>query len=110
MVKLTRLLGFALLAGCPSDDVMHLADAPVPVDVAIDAPTCTAPTGAGTMHGGTVNTETWTAAASPHILPFDAAIYGVLTIEPCAVVRIASGATIPVRPGGKFLAAGTRGL
>ena len=60
------------------------------------------------MHGGSVMAdETWTAAASPHILPFDMSIYAKVTLEPCAVVRIAPRATVTVRVTGSLLGAGT---
>lgn len=72
--------------------------------------TCPAPTGSGTMHGGSVNNdETWTAAGSPHVLPYDTSIYAKLTLEPCAVVRIASDKTITVNAKGSIVANGISG-
>ena len=70
------------------------------------ASTCTPPVGAGTTHGSVSTPETWTEAGSPHILPFDTSIYSALTIEPCAVVRLASKATVTVNPGGSLVAQG----
>jgi hypothetical protein len=70
------------------------------------ASTCTPPVGAGTTHGSISAPETWTEAGSPHILPFDTSIYSSVTIEPCAVVRIAKKATVTVNPGGSFVAQG----
>ncbi len=103
------------LAACGDDGVMKLPDAPpapdAAVDAAIDAATCPPVTGAGTMHGGSVTAaETWTAAASPHILPFDTSIGAAVTIEPCAVVRIAGGKQVSVRAGGSIIAQGVAGL
>lgn len=72
--------------------------------------TCTTPTGAGTTHGTITAAQTWTAAASPHILPFDTNITVAVTIEPCAVVRIAAGKTITIRTGGALVAAGAFGF
>ena len=107
MRKVVLLLA---VAACSEDEKPGvLPDAPVPIDAAIDAaPACPPITGAGTMHGGSVTAaETWTAAASPHILPADMSINAEVTIEGCAVVRIAGGKTISVRTGGKITAAGT---
>jgi hypothetical protein len=70
------------------------------------ASTCTPPAGAGTTHGSVSSPETWTEAGSPHLLPFDTSIYSAVTIEPCAVVRIAKRATVTVNPGGSFVAQG----
>ena len=52
------------------------------------------------MHGGGSSSDsdqTWTADGSPHILPFDVTIYSTVTVEPCAEVLIAAGATVTVR-------------
>jgi hypothetical protein len=67
---------------------------------------CVEPTGAGTMHNSIMADETWTAAASPHVLPYDTTIYATVTLEPCAVVRIGAGKTITVSPG-RIVAKGT---
>lgn len=99
------------LAACGDDGVMTLPDAPPPPDAAIDAATCPPVTGAGTMHGGSVAAaQTWTAAASPHILPFDTSINAAVTIEPCAVVRIGGGKQISVAAGGSITTQGAAGL
>jgi hypothetical protein len=74
------------------------------------ATTCATPTTGPTSHGGSVNTETWTAAASPHVLPYDTTVYGTLTIEPCAEVQIAAAATVTVRGAGRIVAEGTPGM
>ena len=71
--------------------------------------TCVAPIGAGTNHGSINAVETWTEAGSPHIVRFDIGISAPVTIDPCAVVRIAKGATITVNPGGSLIAAGALG-
>jgi len=70
------------------------------------ASTCTPPVGPGTTHGSISAPETWTEAGSPHILPFDTSIYSSVTLEPCAVVRIARKATVTVNPGGSLVAQG----
>jgi len=88
------------LVGCGDDAVGKLPDAPPP-------PACAAVTGAGTMHVGTVATaETWTAADSPHLVPADLTVSATVTIEACAVVRIADDRSINVRAGGSLVAAG----
>ena len=73
---------------------------------------CVAPTGPGTTHGSVAPNmaETWTAAASPHVLPNDITISALVKIEPCAVVRIAAGKTITISPpNGALIAAGMPG-
>ena len=97
-------LGVVIVSfGCNGDSRV-LADAPrLP-----DAPSCEAATGAGTMHTGTIAmAETWTAAASPHLIPFDVTVSAVVTIEACAVVKLAGMRTITVREGGAINANGT---
>lgn len=52
---------------------------------------------AGTHHSGTIEApETWTAAASPHVVDSDLYVEAILTLEPGAVVLVADGATIAV--------------
>ena len=52
---------------------------------------------AGTHHSGTIGTpETWTAAASPHVVDSDLYIEAILTLQPGAAVLVADGATIAV--------------
>lgn len=67
---------------------------------------CTTPTGGPTEHGTNIANETWTAAASPHIVRFDSAVTGTLTIEPCAEVLIAPNITLQVVSTGKLVAEG----
>lgn len=59
---------------------------------------CAEPTGEGTEHQGAIDAdETWTAAASPHVVTFNVNVNSAtLTIEPCAVVRIRGGYSINV--------------
>lgn len=85
-------------SGVPSPVVEAGSDAPVAA--------CPKPTSGPTSHGGSVQTETWTAAASPHVLPYDTTIYGTLTIEPCAEVQLAGGSTITISATGKVIADG----
>ena len=52
---------------------------------------------AGTHHSGTISApETWTAAASPHVVDSDLYLEAILTLQPGAVVLVADGATIAV--------------
>lgn len=90
----------------PSSDVASV-DVGVDVeDAATEVSTgCPAPTGGPTTHQGNVGTETWTAAASPHVLPFDMGVDGTVTIEPCAEVLLGAGRTVTVR--GSIVADGT---
>ncbi len=70
--------------------------------------TCTPPRGAGTQHPGRITAaETWTAAGSPHVLPYDTSVSAAVTLEACAVVQIAAKATITFGPGGDLIAKGT---
>ena len=108
----TRLfvLAFVGLAACSGDDGPGmLPDAPVPVDAAPDAPACAPITGAGTTHQSASAPETWTAAGSPHNIPADLSITAAITIEACAVVRIAGDRSIVVRQNGSLTAAGMPG-
>ncbi len=98
--------------GCQGDsrqlpDAAFFVDAPFPPD----APSCGATTGAGTMHTGTIAAaEEWTAAGSPHLIPFDLTVSAVVTIDACAVVEIAGTRTITVHPGGAINATGSAQL
>jgi len=74
---------------------------------------CTPPTGAGTTHG-TANPvngdETWTAEASPHLIPYDITLSHVITLAPCAEVRIGTATqktTVSIGTGGKIVGTGT---
>jgi hypothetical protein len=74
-------------------------------------PLCPVQTGAGTVHGSNINAgsvESWGPANGPHVVSSDISIYGVLTIEQCTVVRIASARSITVYAGGTMLVSGTR--
>jgi hypothetical protein len=66
------------------------------------------PDGGATVHGSgnVAGNETWTAADSPHVVPYDTSIDGTLTIEPCAEVLIAEGKSITVGSTGKLVAEG----
>ena len=71
--------------------------------VAID---CAKPTAGPTSHAGSINSETWTADTSPHILSSNTTINGTVTIQPCAEVLIAAGSSVSVSATGKFIADG----
>ena len=77
-----------------------------PPDSGVDAG-CPAPTSGPTNHPGTVGTETWTAAGSPHKVPLNTNISGTLTIEPCAEVLIGGQLNLSVEGTGKLVAEGT---
>lgn len=70
--------------------------------------TCAPPAGPGTVHDGSLDadSETWTAADSPHVIGAALLIKEgqTLTLEPCAVVRIRKSLTVSVR--GKIIAEG----
>ncbi len=100
----TRAL--APLAGAP------FAAGGSPYSIAItgtSVPPCVAPAGTGTTHGSINVAETWTEEGSPHIVPFDINISAPVSIEACAVVRIATGGTITITPSGSMIALGAPG-
>ncbi|MCU1278358.1 MAG: hypothetical protein JWM53_1904 [bacterium] len=70
---------------------------------------CVDPTGAGTMHSSIMQDETWTAAASPHLLPYDTTFYATVTLEPCTLVKIGAAKTLTVGAGGRIVAKGVDG-
>ncbi len=102
---------FVVFLGCGGDGDRHTPDAAKVIDAPpIDAPACTAPTGAGTMHGTAIAAaETWRAADSPHIVTNDVSVRAPVTIEACAIVRIAGGHELTVGPGGAIVAQGAPG-
>lgn len=58
-------------------------------------------------HQGTVSTaETW-AASSPHLISGDMTLRATVTVEGCAVVRVAAGRSVAVGSGGSLVTAGT---
>lgn len=80
---------------------------PMMNDAGADAPVsqCPAPTGSGTMHPASITQpETWTAAASPHVIASGTSIKSTVTLEPCAIVRI--GPSIVVTVTGSIVANG----
>ncbi|MEP6739551.1 MAG: hypothetical protein ABJA61_04185 [Caldimonas sp.] len=79
------------------------------VVVSCGPPLCVPPTGAGTRHGSISAAESWTYAASPHIIPFDVNIGAAVTIEACAVVQMAANSTMTITPAGSLIANGTAG-
>ncbi|HWO10147.1 MAG TPA: hypothetical protein VNN80_11725 [Polyangiaceae bacterium] len=130
MPTIPRILSWALVAcagGQPSTSAESLVDAPPATSgggasvivgqnrrdaggSADSAPVnagCPAPTRGPTPHPGSINTETWRADESPHLLPSDATVYGALTLEPCSEVLLGPGRTLTVRREGSVLAEGT---
>ena len=89
-------------------DAGALPDA-TPPDAGTEAGAACAPsTGTGTTHPSSIATaETWTAADSPHIVGSDTSISAKITLEACAVVKIAAGATVTFGAGGSLVANGT---
>ena len=79
------------------------------VVVTCGPPLCVPPTGAGTRHGSISTAESWTYAASPHIIPFDVSLGAAVTIEPCAVVRMAANSTMTINPAGSLIVEGAPG-
>lgn len=75
---------------------------------------CPAATGPGTKHEGTITAdETWKAADGPHDVTFGLDIHATVTIEPCALVRVAKGVRISVGSSsevGSLVARGTSQL
>ncbi len=109
-----RLLGslVILFVGCGTDTVPDppppTPAGPVTLDDLARGGDCAAPTGPGTDHQGSVTAdETWTAAGSPHRVPARLQIMATVTVEACAVVRIAPAVSIEVSGGGKLV---TRGI
>jgi len=86
---------------------------PTPEELASGG-SCSAATGAGTTHEGSITAdETWTAAAGPHRITQNLSILGTVTIEPCAVVEIGAGKILTVgstTAAGRLVAQGTAKL
>lgn len=110
---LSLALGFSVVSGCESSD----PGAQPPAEggtidsgggTDADVPsTCAPVTGAGTTHDKAPDAdETWTAAASPHIVSTSLSIAAgrTLTVEPCAIVQFAATAGFVV--SGKISAQG----
>jgi hypothetical protein len=69
--------------------------------------TCTEPTGTPVEHQGSVSTaQTW-AASSPHLISAGLTLSAPVTVEGCAVVRVAAGTSISIGAGGSLVSAGT---
>jgi hypothetical protein len=63
-------------------------------------PLCFPQTDGGIAHSTNVNAgsvETWDMAGGPHQVTGDISVYGLLTINPCTVVRIAAGSKFQAR-------------
>jgi hypothetical protein len=86
------------LAGCSGTE-----EQPPPPPAAA----CAEPTGAPVEHQGTVSTaQTW-AASSPHLISADMTLSAPVTVEGCAVVRVAAGRSVSIGGGGSLVSTGT---
>ena len=110
---LSLLVVAPVFVGCESDSTSKSqsdAGTLTPDDGGIDAnvpSTCAPLTGTGTKHTTEPTTnETWTAAASPHVIEGSLSIRAgiAITLEPCAVVQLKGAIGILVE--GKLLAVG----
>ncbi len=112
LALLAPLLAPLVVVACTNDPAPapapHLPTGSPDPDVAVGATSkCTPSTGAGTTHDAAPTAdETWTAAASPHVVSGALSLPAgrTITIEPCAVVQMKSGASMIVE--GKIVALG----
>lgn len=73
----------------------------------VPVPACTEPTGTPVQHQGTVSAaETW-GASTPHVISATLTLRAPVTVEGCAVVRVAAGVSVGVDSGGSLVTAGT---
>jgi hypothetical protein len=71
------------------------------------APACVEPTGAPVEHQGTVSAaETW-ESSRPHLISGSMTLRAAVTVEGCAVVRVAAGTSVAVEGSGSLVSAGT---
>jgi len=71
------------------------------------AAACAEPTGTPVEHQGTVSAaETW-VASSPHLIKGPLTLRAPVTVEGCAVVRVAAGLSVGVDSGGSLVTAGS---
>jgi hypothetical protein len=88
MIRRLALCLGVLVLGC-GDDAGGLPDGADP-DLSTRG-SCAEATGTGTDHGGTISAaETWTAAGSPHRITAELVVRATVTIEPCALVLLAT--------------------
>lgn len=98
----TGVVAALCLAGCSNAVDPSPSPSPSPTPSA-----CAEPTGTPVEHAGTVSAaETW-AASSPHLISGDLSVRAAVTVEGCAVVRVAAGRTVTVDAGGSLVASGT---
>lgn len=101
VIAIGSLLSLSIACGSSSSDPAPGTTVPTPDGGAepVVPSTCAAPTGAGTTHSKVEGDETWTAAASPHIVDAAATIEEgkTLTLEPCAVVQLKAGIGLLVK-------------
>lgn len=109
---LLSVSALVLLSGCLSSKEPEISSPPQDEG---QTGVCPVTTTGPTVHQGDIETdEVWTAVGSPHIVEGDVNVVrgAKLTIEPCAVVKLASDVTInvafPGTPGqGELIAEGT---
>jgi hypothetical protein len=108
------LLCVLVLSACASPDSTSAPDAgsePVPSADAGPTEACAQPTGGPTVHPSQVSqNETWTAAASPHVIQFTTRVAAgvTLTLEPCATVLFKQGTSLELfSVGARLVAEGT---
>ena len=71
------------------------------------APACAEPTGTPVQHQGTVSAaETWGASAL-HLITGPVTVRAPVTVEGCAVIRVAAGLSVVVDSGGSLVTAGS---
>jgi len=69
--------------------------------------TCAEPTGTPVEHQGTVTSpQTW-AASTPHLISANMTLSAPVTVEGCAVVRVAAGMSVAIGSGGSLISAGS---
>lgn len=119
-VLVSPLVLAALVGACDVDEAGDPASASTDPDASTAPKTCPAKDGTTGSAGPTVHEgdlagdEVWTAEGSPHVVNADVAVRDgkKLTIAPCAVVQLASGASLdvafPLTPNqGELVAVGT---
>jgi hypothetical protein len=101
--------GTFTITATSTDDATKSASVPLTVTQA-GPPPCTGASGTSVTHSTNITAnETWAGDGVTHLIPNAITISGaaVVTIQPCAIVALASGVTINVGGTAHFVAAGT---